>query len=220
MALREVVDFLILIQSLVQVALATGRAPQDIPLVGLGRSEAGGLNHGANKLVVETEHLVEQLTVLDVVALLITVELHRVGHHLLVRDVLEHKELRLILVVVVTRRRSAVSLVVKESGVASVGATHRRVDSAVRNVGGGSSGHRTRSRRPSVGRHHPFELVFQLLELDEDFANLTLALFLLDGAFTDGEHAFAVYEIAGTGSAGELAVDALPVLLEVRLDVL
>ena len=92
MTLREVVDLLVLVQAFVQVALAAGGAPQNVPLMGLGGRESCSLKDRADQFVVEAEHLIEQLTVFYVVALLISVELHRVSHQLLFGNIFEDKE--------------------------------------------------------------------------------------------------------------------------------
>lgn len=80
----------------------------------LSSSESCSLQERTDQLVVEAEHLVEELAVFDVVTLLISIELHRICHQLLVGDVLEHKEVRLILAVRIARGR-AVGLIVEES---------------------------------------------------------------------------------------------------------
>jgi len=48
MALREVIDLLILVQAFIQVALAAGRAPQNVPLVRLSGSESCSLEDGTD----------------------------------------------------------------------------------------------------------------------------------------------------------------------------
>lgn len=78
--LWEVIDLLVLIEAFVQVALAAGGGPQNVPFVRLGGLEICGFENRANQFVVESEHFVQQLTVLDVIALLVSVELHVVGH--------------------------------------------------------------------------------------------------------------------------------------------
>ena len=44
--LREVIELLVLIQTLILVALAGAGAPEDVPLVRVGRGEAMLLKHG------------------------------------------------------------------------------------------------------------------------------------------------------------------------------
>ena len=46
----------------------------------LGWREATSLQDRSDELVIKTEHLVQEFTVLDMVALLITIELHVVCH--------------------------------------------------------------------------------------------------------------------------------------------
>lgn len=60
--------------------------------------EAVGLEHRADQLVVEAQHLVEDLRVLDVVALLVALELLGVGHDLVLSDVLKRNQVVLVLV--------------------------------------------------------------------------------------------------------------------------
>jgi len=102
--------------------------------VRLSGSEPSCLDHRSDQFIIESEHLVEQLTVLDVVTLLVTVELHGVCYHLLLAYIFKNQELRLVLIVIVTTGRSAVCLI-KEALVATVRAAHRRVHCSVRNVG-------------------------------------------------------------------------------------
>ena len=56
----------------------------------LGGRETSRLQHRPDQLVVETEHSVQELAVIDVVRLLVTVELHGIGNHLLLGNVFEH----------------------------------------------------------------------------------------------------------------------------------
>ena len=56
------------------------------------------------------------------IALLVPVELHVIGYHLLVSDVFEGQEIRGVLVVLIA---VAVRLAVKKARLSSMGATHR-----------------------------------------------------------------------------------------------
>tara|TARA_B110000285_G_scaffold235151_1_gene315187 strand:+ start:2658 stop:2804 length:147 start_codon:yes stop_codon:yes gene_type:complete len=47
MALWKVIDFLIFVEALVQVALAAAGAPEDVPLMALGRSESSCFKYGS-----------------------------------------------------------------------------------------------------------------------------------------------------------------------------
>jgi len=67
--------------------------------VRLGGCEPSSFKHRSNELVVKSEHLIQQLTVLNMVTLLVTIELHVVGHHLFFRDIFEHKEVGLVFVI-------------------------------------------------------------------------------------------------------------------------
>jgi len=48
-----------------------------------------GFQFRPNQFVVKSKHFIEEFTVFDVVAFLVSVKLHRVGDHLLIGDVLE-----------------------------------------------------------------------------------------------------------------------------------
>lgn len=63
------VKSLVLIQSLVQVGLAAAAGPEQVPLMRLGIVEAVHLAETADKLGVALQYLIEQLTVVDVIAL-------------------------------------------------------------------------------------------------------------------------------------------------------
>lgn len=101
MTLREVIDFLVFVEALVQVALAAARAPQDVPFMALGRSESSSFKYRSRQLVVEPEHLEEELAALDVMTPLVSVELHRVFYHLLFGDILKHQKVWLVFVAIV-----------------------------------------------------------------------------------------------------------------------
>ncbi len=45
------------------------------------------------QLIIEPQHLIEQFAVLNVIALLVTVKLHRISHHLLFCDWFENEEI-------------------------------------------------------------------------------------------------------------------------------
>jgi hypothetical protein len=64
-----------------------------------------------------------------------------------------------------------------------------------------------------------FTFVFELFELMEAARQLFLSFFFLDGTLADGVHSFSVDEVAGSWPPSELAVDTLPMLFEIRLDV-
>lgn len=99
--LGKVIDFLVLVEPFVEVAFAARGAPKNVPLVGLGGREASSLEHRPNKFIVKSKHFVQQFAVLNVVSFLVTVELHCVCHHLLLGNILEDEEVRIVLVVVV-----------------------------------------------------------------------------------------------------------------------
>ena len=66
------------------------------------------LQNRATQLVVKADHLVQQLRVLNVVALLVAVVRQRPSHHLFVRNVLEVEELALVLVLLVVEALASV----------------------------------------------------------------------------------------------------------------
>jgi hypothetical protein len=69
-ALREVIDFLVLIQAFIEIALAARRAPQNVPLMRLCVSEPVAFEDRSQKLVVKTQHFEQKLRILNVVRLL------------------------------------------------------------------------------------------------------------------------------------------------------
>ena len=101
MTLRKVIDFLIFVQALVQVALAAARAPEDVPFMALGGSESGSFKYGSRQLVIKPKHLEEELAALNMMTPLVSIELHRIFYHLLFSDVLEHQKVWLIFVAIV-----------------------------------------------------------------------------------------------------------------------
>lgn len=177
----------------------------------LGCSETSSLEHGSNEFVVESKHLVKEFTVLNVVRLLVAIELHVVGDHLLVWNVLEHKEIGLVLVVVVVWLGT--TRLVEEPLGASMWPRHGWIHSPVWN--GGWCG---TSR--SCTWLHALEFIFEVLQLAHNFTKLALSLFLLNGALTDCEHPLTVNEVTSTWSSGVFTVDTFPVLFEIWLNML
>ena len=57
-ARREVVDFLMYIQSLIEVALALSVGPENVPVVAIGLDKAINLENKPDKLRVTLEHLI------------------------------------------------------------------------------------------------------------------------------------------------------------------
>lgn len=88
-ALRKVVDLLILIESFVNVGFATTGTPKNVPLMRLCVSKAIRFKDRPDQLIVEAKHFVKKLTVLDMIRFLISLELLRIGNHLIFLDVLE-----------------------------------------------------------------------------------------------------------------------------------
>lgn len=176
----------------------------------LGRRKIRSLEHRPDQLVVEAQHLIQQLGVLDVVGLLITVELHVVRHQLLLGDGLEHHEFGLIFALVVVVRRITGAVGAAEVLVAGVGPRQRAVRRAA-----GDGGRAVDAGLRAAGRNETLALILQLLQLDHALTELALPLLFLNRRVADVDHALAVDEIAGAGPPGELAIDALPMLLEV-----
>ena len=98
-------------------------------------------------------------------------------------------------------------------------ATHGRVDSPIGDICR-SCTERAGCLGTIAGRNDSFELIFEFLEFAQDFAELSLPFLLLDASLADCEHPFAVDEVARAGPTRVFAANALPVLLEVGLDVL
>ena len=94
----------------------------------LGGCKVGIFEDGANQLVVESEHLEKQFAVFNVVAFLVAVKLDCVRYQLLVRDVFEYEEIRLILVVIITLIIATVWI---EEPIASMCSAHRRANSSI-----------------------------------------------------------------------------------------
>lgn len=177
----------------------------------LGGCKAVVLEHRPDELIVKTQHLVKQLTIFNMITLLISVKLHGVGYHLFFSDVLEKQEFRLVLVVVVSV--GPVIVTVEETTSCTLSTRHARTDSPVGDSGRALDGGSARG-------HHSFHLVLEILDLAHYLGDLFLSVVLLNATLTDSEESLFVDEVAGTGSACELAIYTLPVLLEITLDVL
>jgi len=161
-------------------------------------------HHWPDELVVETQHLVKQFRVFDVVWLLVAIELHRVRHHLFLRYIFETQEFVFVL--------GNLTVLIKKPAWSS------------------SSAHG--ARYCTIGNccwpiytawsiwHQTFTFIFQVFKLRHDFAELSLSFVFLHALLADREHPLAVHEVRGARSSWKITVDALPVLLEVRLDVL
>ena len=213
MTLREMIDLLVFVETLIQITLATWGTPQDVPFMRLCGSKPSSFKNWTNELVVESEHLVQELTVFNVVALLVAIELHGISDQLLFCNVLEHQEIGLVLAIEVTRS-GTVSLVVKESRGTTVWTTHWGIDSSVWDCGWASS-----SWAITVW-HDTFAFIIELLKLDHDFTKLTFSFFFLNRGLADRADTLAVHEVTCTRSSWVLTADAFPVLLEIWLDVL
>ena len=89
----------------------------------LGRREASCLQDRSNQLIIKSQHLIQQFTILNMVAFLVTVELHRVRHHLFLRYVFEHEEVRVVFIVVIIGAGRA-SLIIEKALTAGVRPAH------------------------------------------------------------------------------------------------
>lgn len=212
--LRKVIDFLIFIETFVEITLAAGGAPENIPLVWLGSGETCCFEHRSDQLIVKTEHFIQELAVLNMIGLLVTVELHSVRYHLLLRNVFEHQEVGVVFVVVIIWSWRA-ALVVEKSLATWVSSAHWRIHSSVCNSCGRIDWLRARTRR-----NNPLALVFKFFKLAHAFPKLLLSFFFLNCAFTYCVHSFPVDEVASAWAASEFAINAFPVLFEILLDVL
>jgi hypothetical protein len=57
--LREMIDLLIFIEALIEVALAWTRWPKDVPFMGLGMAEAVCFKDGSQQFIIKAEHFIE-----------------------------------------------------------------------------------------------------------------------------------------------------------------
>ena len=142
--------------------------------------EAVLLQNRPTELIVKADHFVEQLRVLNMVALLIAVVRETARDHLLVGDVLEVQELALVLILLVVEALARIGSLGEEAGLARDGGAIGR-----------AGGRRGRVRRDTV------PLVLQLLQLGEELVEELLALVLLLDGLDDGHGALTVDEVCG-----------------------
>ena len=197
----EVVDFLELVEALVQVALARAGRPQHVPLVRVREVEIVGLKDGTDELGLTFQNLIEHLAVVDVVAALGTLRLRW-----------PTQDLRL-------RYRFYVHLLVKR--------LHRRRVDVLRQVGHTllkvlvafveevllGSALTVVSRR-----NQQWEVVLNVAESVEDFDEFLspgLLLLLLSCLVEDS---FRVAKLRCAWSAREVSVNADPMRLELLLN--
>ena len=173
--------------------------------------KVSNLKHWSNKLVIESKHLEEKLTILNMITLLIAVKLHCISNHLLFRDIFEWEIIWVIFIVIITRLW--IVTIIEESRTSTVGATHWRANSTVGDSGWASLG-------TALVRHDTLALIFDFLELGHDFTQLPLSLLFLDGGLAYSKHSFSINEITCSGAPRVVTVDSLPILLEIGLDVL
>lgn len=211
-ALWEMIDFLVFVKTLIKITFTWWRRPKNIPFMRFSSGKPSSFKHWPYEFVVESEHLVKELTVLNMVRLLISIKLHVVGNHLLVGDILKHQEIRLVLVVIVARLRT-VGLI-KETVCTSMRSWHWWIHGSVRDCG------RSCTYWSWAVWLNTFEFIFKFLQLAHNFTKLPLSFLLLNRAFTYSEHSLSVHEVASSWSSSILTVDTLPVLFKVRLNVL
>ena len=211
MTLRKMVDLLILIQTFVQIALAAARTPQDVPFMALGWSKASIFQDWSNEFVIKSEHFKQQFTILNMVALLVSVELNSICDHLFRVDVFEDQEVRVVFVVVVSCLIRTLAI---EETTSTMCSTQAWAHSSVGN------GRWAVLTCITCVWQDSFVFILQIFKFTHNFSKLPLPFFFLDCAFTDSKCSFTVNEITGSGSTSKLAVDALPLLLEVALYVL
>jgi hypothetical protein len=229
--LREVVDLLELVQALVEVALARGGAPEDVPLVRLRVAEAVALEDWAKQLVVEAQHLIKELWILYVVRLLTVVatgwEVRMGWYHLVFFNIFEWNELvftnSVSVIPIQTSRcrvRSPSWAIIEEPSICAVPLPPRRclveilVDPASRRHPG--------SRYPPSGRcgGGPVWVLFELTQLAKYLIELPLAFLLLDVALGYNKRALLIDEVARAHSPRDSTVDPVPLSFKVRLDLL
>lgn len=95
--LREVIDFLELVQSFIKITLARRRAPKDVPFMRLCVTETIAFKYWTQKLVIKTEHLIKKLWIFNVVRLLSMIttsrEIWMGRYHLIFFNIFEWNEL-------------------------------------------------------------------------------------------------------------------------------
>jgi hypothetical protein len=133
MTLWKMVDFLILIKTLIQIALTTWRAPQNVPLMRFSRSKSISFCNWSDKLVIKSQHFIKQFTVFNMITFLISVKLHCVRYHLFFSYSFKDNIFWLSIFWnnLVLLRTS--SLTVKECLCNCMRATHWRIDSSISN---------------------------------------------------------------------------------------
>ena len=211
MTLREMVDLLIFIQAFIQIALAATRTPQNVPFMALCWSKASIFQNWSNEFVIKPEHFKQQFTILNMIALLVSVKLNSVCDHLFWVDVFEDQEVRVVFVVVIS---SLIWTLAIEETTSAMCSTQAWAHSSVGN------GRWAVLTCITCVWQDSFVFILQILKFAHYFSKLPLSFFLLDRALTDGKCSFTVDEITGSRSTSKLTVDALPLLLEVALYVL
>ena len=96
-------------------------------------SKTSSFKHRSDQFVIESQHFIKKLTVLDVIAFLISVKLHVIRYHLFIGNIFKHKEIRLVFVIKIVRLRPI--CLIEKSISSSMRTRHRRIDSPVGNGG-------------------------------------------------------------------------------------
>jgi hypothetical protein len=217
-----VVDLLVLVKAFVNVALARAGAPEDVPLVALRGTESVSLEQRPQQLVVKTEHLVKQLTVLYVIRLcpvvITATTAEIVGRHLVLLDVFKLDTLVLLRGghgSAAEAGRARATRAIEEAGVGS----------GARATDGGLSGCLIEAADILLGGNgvcslRPMRILLELLQLSKDLIDLALPVLFLSEGLRDDESALLVDEVGGTDPARDLTVDPVPLAFEVRLNLL
>ena len=151
------------------------------------------------------------------IRLLVAVELHIVRYHLFLRDILENQEVWLVFttVVVVACWGIWITLIIEEALSTAMSARHRTIHSSVSygwtTINWGLSG---------STRNQSFTFIFDFFQFHHTLAKLSLSLLFLYTRFRNGKHSLSIDKVARSWSSSEFTIDTLPVLLEIRLDVL
>lgn len=180
----------------------------------LSGGKTGSFQDWPNELIVKPWHLIEKFAVLNVVTFLVTAKLHIVGNHLFLWDVFEYQEVGVILVIIVASA-GLPALIIEEALSTRMSSTHWRIHSSICNCCWTIDWIRAWSRGCNT-----FALILKFFELVHALTKLPLSFFFLNWTFTNCIHSFPVYKVACTWSSSKFTIHTLPMLFEIRLNVL
>lgn len=140
------------------------------------------------------------------IAFLVSLELDVVRYHLLLRNVFEHQELRVVARSIEARSRT-VRLVVERALATAQSRTDGLIGDSCRTIG----------RLEALRWRNPLTFILQILKFAQALCNLSLPLILLKRPLTNREHPFPIDEVTSARTTGEFTIDALPLLFEIRL---